>query len=397
MNIRDEMLDVIRGEIPRGLLFVPRLDVWYHHNRARGTLPVGYEQLSLPEVAGKLGVGTHSVIPDFIRSAPQEDVVHRGLGFYNNPAFPYRVDFHNVDFQVEKTPDELRVTYRGSLGAVTTRFRYGPALFASGVSIPDILEYPIKRVDDYRVLAQILSGVEILPTPDGYRAYHDQIGDDGLAVAFLSAAAGPMQHILRDLRTYEGFWYDQWDYPDQVQVLSESLGRIYEQMTECVLESCAEVVLFGANYDDALTPPPFFARYILPWLNQVGDRLHSAGKHLLTHTDGENKRLLPMLGQCRFDVADSICPAPMTALTLMEYRREFGSKCTIWGGVPSVLLLKHSCGDDEFRAFVQSLIHECKPYDHLILSIADTTPPDADFARIQYVREACSATRGKSV
>ena len=128
---------------------------------------------------------------------------------------------------------------------------------------------------------------------------------------------------------------------------------------------------------------------------ELGD--YGCDEYLLTHTDGENRRLLPMLGQCRFDVADSICPAPMTTLTLMEYRREFGSKCTIWGGVPSVLLLKHSCGDDEFWAFIQSLIRECKPYDHLILSIADTTPPDADFARIQYVCEACSETRGKSV
>jgi len=77
---RSKMLAVIRGYSPDGILFVPRLDIWYNRNKACGTLPEGYEKLSLNEVAASLGVGLHSVIPDFIRSAPAEDIYHRALG-----------------------------------------------------------------------------------------------------------------------------------------------------------------------------------------------------------------------------------------------------------------------------------------------------------------------------
>ncbi|MEJ2564745.1 MAG: hypothetical protein P8141_02065, partial [Gammaproteobacteria bacterium] len=37
---------------------------------------------------------------------------------------------------------------------------------------------------------------------------------------------------------------------------------------------------------------------------KAGDRLNKQGKYLLTHTDGENKGLLPVFGTCRFDDAD---------------------------------------------------------------------------------------------
>jgi hypothetical protein len=37
---------------------------------------------------------------------------------------------------------------------------------------------------------------------------------------------------------------------------------------------------------------------------------------------------------------------------------------------------------------VRQVLAECRPYDRLILSIADTTPPDAEFGRIQYLSEA---------
>ena len=81
----DQMLAVVKGETPSRLLFVPRLDIWYNRHKARGTLPPGFETLSLREVAHKLGVGFHSVVPDFIRTGKDDDIFHRALGFYNNP------------------------------------------------------------------------------------------------------------------------------------------------------------------------------------------------------------------------------------------------------------------------------------------------------------------------
>lgn len=84
-DFRTRMLDVLRGATPAQPLFVPRLDIWYNRNRVRGTLPAGYEGLTLREVAQKIGVGFHAVVPDFIRSAPPEDLFHRALGWLHKP------------------------------------------------------------------------------------------------------------------------------------------------------------------------------------------------------------------------------------------------------------------------------------------------------------------------
>jgi hypothetical protein len=148
-NFREIMLAVIRGELPDGIVVVPRLDIWYNRNKARGTLPAGYETLSLRETAGRLGVGFHSVIPDFIRNAPVEAIYHRGLGFYNNPDFPYTVDFSEIDFEVSVSENELKVTYHTSEGEITTRCEYGPEFFESGSSIPQIKEHAVKGDKDY--------------------------------------------------------------------------------------------------------------------------------------------------------------------------------------------------------------------------------------------------------
>lgn len=389
-NHKSKMLSVIQGETPSGLLFVPRLDIWYNRNKVRGTLPAGYERLSLRGVASKLGVGFHSVIPDFIRTAPVEDLYHRALGFYNNPDFPFTTDFSAVNFDVVRSENELKVTYHSAKGDLTTRCSYGPELLHSGSSIPDIIEPAIKQPEDYGRLIEILSRVSVRPTPEKYNAYHERVGNDGVAVAFLSLACGPMHHIMRDLRKYEGFCMDLYDEPHLLARCSEVLGGIYDQLLGSALLSRAEVVLFGANYDETVTYPPFFEEHIAPWLNKAAVMLKPAGKYLLTHTDGENQGLLEAYGNCQFDIADSVCPAPMTKVSFQDYRRFFGRRTTIWGGIPSIILLRSTCSDADFRDYVNKVVAESKPYDHVILGIADTTPPDAEFGRIEYLVDACS-------
>ncbi len=38
------------------------------------------------------------------------------------------------------------------------------------------------------------------------------------------------------------------------------------------------------------------------------------------------------------------------------------------------------------------LLEYCKPYDRLIFGIADTTPSDADFRRIEYIQDKICLT-----
>ena len=84
----------------------------------------------------------------------------------------------------------------------------------------------------------------------------------------------------------------------------------------------------------------------------------------------------------RIDVADSICPRPMTKLTLKEVRDAFAGRIAIMGGVPSVALLKSSMRDAEFGKFLDGFFADLGRGERLILGISDTTPPAAEFDRL---------------
>ena len=49
--------------------------------------------------------------------------------------------------------------------------------------------------------------------------------------------------------------------------------------------------------------------------------------------------------------------------------------------------LESSMSDDEFERFMRGLFKEIAPGDRFILSISDTTPPDAKFERLLRITE----------
>jgi hypothetical protein len=149
----------------------------------------------------------------------------------------------------------------------------------------------------------------------------------------------------------------------------------------------AEVVLFGSNFDEMITYPPFFKQHIMPYLQKMADRLHSQKKLLICHCDGENQGLLDLLANSGIDIAEAICPRPMTKVTIAEVKKAFQGKVSIFGGIPSVALLENSMSDQEFELSMKNLFQEIAPGDHFILGVSDTTPPDAKFERLLRITE----------
>jgi len=87
------------------------------------------------------------------------------------------------------------------------------------------------------------------------------------------------------------------------------------------------------------------------------------------------------------DIAEAICPQPMTKCTISEIKKAFKDKVTIFGGVPSVVLEEESMTDEEFEAFMRRLFKEIAPGYRFILGVADTVPANAKFSRIKRIGE----------
>lgn len=387
MTDRERMLAAIRGEKPDRVPWVPRLEFWHRARTRSGTLPAELRSLSLVEIADRLGVGYYSVVPDFTATEDPLDMLDRGIGLFRLPVLPYRVTLQGVDRIVTRHGNETTVEYRTPLGSVITATAFTDQMLDAGVSIPHTSRHAINEPADFERVGYIFEHLEVEPQSAGYRTIREQVGDRGIVVGYLSGTACPMHLILKDLMVMDQFFYALYDYPEKIERLVEQMQPAYDAMMRCGAESEAEVVMLGANYDDSITNPRFYARYIMPPLRKYAAELHKCGKFLMTHTDGESRHLLRLFVETGFDVADSVCPHPMTSVRLDEFLEAFAGRITVMGGIPSILLCKDSASMDDCRRYVADVLGRYGACSRLILGVSDMVTADAEWDRLQYVTD----------
>jgi hypothetical protein len=387
MTHRERVLAAIRGERPDRLPWVPRLEFWYRARLRQGTLPPELRSLTLTEITKRLGVGCYSSVPDFTDATNDDAMIDRTLGIFHVPVLPFTLTLEDVDRRVTHHGQETVVEYHTPVGSIRTVSVFTEEMLNAGASISWIVEHAIREPRDFEVAGHIFSHLKIEPHLPGYIAHRQEVGKQGLAVGYLFGTACPVQHIMKELMPLEQFFYALHDYPEKVQRLAEQMEPLYQKAKEIGLDSPAEVIFLGGNYDDSITPPPFFERYILPPLREYAEILHRKGKYLMTHTDGENKLLLPLYLRAGFDIADSLCPYPMTRCQLEEIRASFADRITIWGGIPSTLLCLSSTPEDEFRRSINDLLKRYGRESHFILGVSDMVTADCEWDRLQYITE----------
>ena len=386
MSHKERILAVCRGEATDRISWVPRLDLWYNAHSQAGTLPQRFTGATLREITEALDVGYHAVIPNFLDVRSSDDTIDRCLGIYRLKEMPFVTVLHEVEREVTVTGDRTHVTYHTPVGSVSCAFGYTEAMRRAGASLAWVYEPVLKQEADCAVLEHIFSHLEVARSDADYRAWQEWVGEAGVAVAFGSLSASPMHHIMRELMPMTDFFLAMHDWPDRLAALAASMESWFGQMFAALVDSTAEVILMGANYDETITYPPFFAQHFLPWLARLAEMAHARGKLLLTHTDGENEGLMDLYRRCHFDIADSFCPIPMTKLTLAAGLEQLPG-VTIWGGIPAVALCEASMSDADFERLVREAIGLARERSHLILGVADTTPANASFARLEHITE----------
>ena len=257
----------------------------------------------------------------------------------------------------------------------------------SGASITWIEEHAIKRTEDYRVVGHLFENLELVPDAMDFTKWRDGIGDDGIAATMVGLASSPMHHIQKEFFDATDFYYQYNDHRREITALAKSVENFFDQALQIIGDSPAEAVLWGANFDDMITYPAYFQKEILPWIQKASDVLESKGKVVICHCDGENLGLLDLIKDSGMHVAEAICPHPMTKVRIEEYYRRWSDKLTVFGGIPSNILLAEAASEEEFEAYLDHLFKAIAPGKRVILGIADTTPPDAVFDRLVRIGE----------
>jgi methylmalonyl-CoA mutase cobalamin-binding domain/chain len=383
MTNKERMLAAARGEMPDRMPYAPRIDLWYTANARAGTLPPDHASQSMDQICRSYGWGLHKVVPEYMAGTRPDASYDRALGVHRLKECPYLATLpDDVERVVEKRGRKTRVEYRTPLGDLRTVTVYTEEMEAAGASITWVEERVLKAPQDYKALGYIFRNMKVEPTCETYEAWRAGVGEDGIATGYASPAASPLHHIMKEFLGTTSCYYHFHDNRREMLRLMEDMTPYYERILEVLAQSPAEVVLWGANFDDTITPPPLFEEFFVPWLGKASDTLRKAGKLTLSHCDGENLGLLDLIRDSGIDAAEAVCPHPMTRVTVGEYYSRWRDRLTIFGGIPSNLLLEDVATDAEFETYMRDLFEAIAPGDRFILGVADTTPPDAKFGRL---------------
>ena len=388
MTHREKILLAARGEMQDVLPYVPRFDLWYNANSWSRTLPEEHKDRSADEIARAEGWALHKVIPELLKVQSPEENMHRGLGLYSLKENGYKIQFSaNIDIRVHQEENSKLVEYHTPVGMVSVKEVITEEMKSAGASITWLEERAIKTVDDYRVLQYIFENIEIIPDYERYARWQQEIGDDGVAVLMGSFAPSPIQHIQRDFMEATDFFYHYNDYQKQMQALAEAVETVYEQLLQVSAKSPAEIVLWGANYDDMITYPNYYRTDIMPWLQKASRTFEENGKLMLCHTDGENLGLMDLIHESGIHIAEAVCPYPMMRVKIEEYYQHWSDRITIFGGIPQSLLSEDTASEEDLQHYLDHFFKAIAPGRRFIVGMADTTPPHAVFQRLRIIGE----------
>jgi len=388
MTHRERIIKAIRGEMPDRLPFAPRLDLWYTANVQAGTLPEKHKNRTFDEIARAEGWALHKINPEYQKNRKPEDNLHWALGIlsYKESVFGFQFP-PDVEQEVKKTAGRTQITYHTPVGSVSTTTVYTEEMRKAGVSNFWVEEHVLKEAKDYRPVGYIFENLKLYRDDRDFLRWKAEIGEDGVPFTLAGRAASPMHHIQKYFVDATDFYFHYHDYEKEIRALAESMGGFFDQIIQLIGDSPAEVVYWGANFDDMITYPAFFEKDIVPWIRKAADILGRKGKFVSCHCDGENLGLLDLIRDSGMHIAEAITPAPMTKVPIEEYYRRWSGKLTLFGGIPSILLLRESVSDEEFEAYLGHLFKAVAPGKRMILGIADSTPPNAVFERLVRIGE----------
>ena len=375
---KQRILMAARGEMPDILPYVPRIDLWYNANAAFDTLPKQHKGRSQDEISRAEGWALHKIVPEFLNVLKPEDSLHRALGLYCLKEMVFDFSFSKeIEIEVRNEGDYTTVFYHTPLGSVSTKTLYSDEMRRSGASITWIEEHVLKRPEDYKAVGYLFEHLTLRPSYERFREWQKYVGEDGVPGTIVGLACSPMHHIQKEFLDATDFYFHYSDNQKEMRSLADSVEHFFDQALTVIADSPAEMVLWGANVDDMITYPAYFEKEITPWIRKASGVLGEKGKVTVVHCDGENHGLMDLIRDSGMHVAEAICPYPMTKVKIEEYYQRWGDKLTIFGGIPSNILLAESATDEDFEAYLDHLFKVIATGRRFILGVADTTPPDA--------------------
>ena len=175
-----------------------------------------------------------------------------------------------------------------------------------------------------------------------------------------------------------------YDFLTAVSAYFAALHESHMRMIDVINASPIDIINFGDNVHCGTTTVDIFKTHVLPYYLERTEKLHSTGKFVYAHWDGDTHALLPYAEETGLDGIEAITPKPQGDVTLEYIKKHLGDTMFLLDGIPAVLF------DDIFP--VELLIETTEKIidlfaPKLVLGISDEISSTGDIERIRIVGE----------
>ncbi len=191
------------------------------------------------------------------------------------------------------------------------------------------------------------------------------------------------------LRGFENALIDVVVHPDFYEELIERLTDHQMEIVERLLALPVDGILFSDDWgyqQGVLVGAERWRRIFKPRLARLYQRVHEAGKYVLTHCCGSIEEVLPDVIEIGLDVYQSVQPEAKNN-DPYELKHKYGDRITFWGGLGSQSTIPFST-PDEIRAEVAKLCRQMGRGGGYILAPAKPLQPETPTENAAAVVEA---------
>lgn len=356
-TLRQRIEAVFRGETPDAMVWFGDLTYWYDAHAKIGDLPEKWQgKRGISFSHRQMNIGEYvpgccayeSVLSDTV-----ETVTHEENGICTRK-------WH---------------TPAGSLKAVS---EYSPVSFSSGHK-----EYPVKTVEDLKVLRYIAENTGYSPCPEKVAALDKELGDYGLPVVAISGS--PVTELSKTWAGLMNFSYLLADNPAEVEKTLAAIAQSQKEMYRITARSECGYVMVNENLSGEAMGG-CFNKYAKDYLTEKAAYLHGHNKKVMLHIDGTLRGVVDKVVETGIDCLDAVTPQPVGDVTLDEIRSLTGDDILILGGIPGAMFSRPFTKED-MEAHVKEIIRIHKNSGKFMIGVADQVPPDGDINLVGFVSE----------
>ena len=358
MTRRELNLTIFEGKA-QDVLWQPRLETWIRHHKERGTLPERFRGMDNLEIYDALGCS--------VRYAASAGIER----------FEIRDDLVRIE---EQHPSHSVSRVRTPMGEIRTVYR---DIWEGDKRVNHRIEaYPVKTVEDLRVATDLVSRQQFRANPEAFHGAANAVGHRAEPALFLSSSG--FTELIKNWCGLPGTYYLLHDHPAEVEAHLEVCDRRDDRLIEEALKLPCRIFNLGDHATNEFTPPPILKKYMLPRWQRMADRLHSEGRFVHTHWDGNSTTMLPYLQATRLDGVEALTPAPMGDMTLEEIKKAVGNTIVVLDLLPTIDFLPY-CPLAEVLEFTRRVIDMFAP--KLILGISDEISQTGQIEKVEAISE----------